>query len=255
MIKKITEKKKKMIDYSDPKYHMGRGLVTEAQRATIFRFFLRDELASDAAEEADVNYKVALRLYRLWREAIYRSTAAMPRFMGEIEMDQKMFGGRGLKRMRTLLTRYKKYLPYAEYQKKAKEIRAEHKTKVFGILQRDTQQVYIKIIKREDKRTLEPIIFNVVEAKKSVIFTDKWRGFAGLKLHGYKHHSINHSEEYVDKKGNHANTIESFWSHAQRRLAKFNGIHHTVIRLHLKECEFRWNHRRDLAAALTALLV
>lgn len=254
MSKESTGEIKKVIDYSDPKFHMGRGSVSKKQRDTILRFFLRDELASDAAHEAKVNYKVSLRLYRLWREAIYAHTARAPRFMGEIEMDQKMFGGRGLKRMRSLLTRYKKYLPYAEYQAKAKIIRAEHKTRVFGIMQRDDQQVYIRIIKREDKKTLEPIIFTVVQAKMSVIYTDKWRGFAGLKLHGYKHHSINHSEEYVNRKGQHANTIESFWSFASRRLAQFNGIHHTVIRLHLKECEFRWNHRDNLAAAFKSIL-
>lgn len=44
---------------------------------------------------------------------------------------------------------------------------------------------------------------------------------------------------------NGINGIESFWSFAKRRLAKFNGVPEHTIYLHLKETEFRFNHRRD----------
>src|SRR5271165_4132975 len=39
--------------------------------------------------------------------------------------------------------------------------------------------------------------------------------------------------------------IHCFWSFAKRRLAKFNGIPAHTFALHLKETEFRFNHRRD----------
>ncbi len=250
---KPTPKIPKPVDYSDPKFHMGRGHVTKKKRDTIFRFFLRDQRASDAAAEAKVNHKVPFLLYRAWRERIYAATARAPRYIGEVEMDQKQFGGRGRKRMESLLKRYKKVLTYEEYQSKAKMIRKEHKTKVFGILERDTQRVYVHIIRREDKRTLMPIIRLVVQ-EGATVYTDQWRGFADLGIDGYTHHAINHSVEYVDRKGHHANTIEAFWSFAQRRLAKFNGIQASTLPLHLKECEFRWNHRDDLDRALKALL-
>ncbi len=232
---------------------MGRGHVTKRQKSTILRFFLRDQRASDAAAEAEVNHKVVFLMYRRFREAIYAHTARAPRFMGAVELDQKHFGGRGRKRMEALLKRYKKIMPYEEYQAKAKLIRKEHKTKVFGILERDSQRVYVHIIKREDKRTLMPII-RLVVVERSTIYTDQWRGFVDLGIDGYTHHTINHSEEYVNRKGHHANTIESFWSFAQRRLVKFNGIHRTTLPLHIKECEWRWNHRDDLEAALQSLL-
>ena len=38
----------------------------------------------------------------------------------------------------------------------------------------------------------------------------------------------------------HVNGIESFWSYAKRRLAKFNGIASAKFVLHLKECKFRF---------------
>ncbi|MBA3755897.1 MAG: IS1595 family transposase, partial [Nitrosomonas sp.] len=43
----------------------------------------------------------------------------------------------------------------------------------------------------------------------------------------------------------HINGIESFWSFAKRRLAKFNGVSEHIFYLHLKETEFRFNHHRD----------
>ncbi|OGV52176.1 MAG: hypothetical protein A2X49_05880 [Lentisphaerae bacterium GWF2_52_8] len=43
----------------------------------------------------------------------------------------------------------------------------------------------------------------------------------------------------------HINGIESFWGVAKTRLSKFKGIHKSTFYLHLKECEFRFNHRND----------
>lgn len=214
--------------------------ISKKQEAALMMQFALGHTAADATVVARVFRHTAERYFRIWREVIYAASARAPRFSGEVEMDQKQFGGRGRKRMDSLLKRYKKILTYSEYQTKAKVIRAQHKTKVFGIMQRDTQQIYLKIIKREDKRTLEPVVFTVVEGG-ATIFTDKWRGFADLGIHGYTHHSINHSVEYVDIHGHHANTIESFWSFAQLHIDSFRGVRTTVLPVYLKECEWRWN--------------
>lgn len=174
-----------------------------------------------------------------------------PRLFGEVEMDQSEFGGRGRKRMQALLKRYAKIMPHAEYVKKARDIRKEHKVLVFGILQRGGQ-VYCHIIQKADKATLQPIVRLVVE-RGATVYTDKWRGFIELGLDGYKHYSVNHSEEYVDRDGSHINGMESFWSFAKRRTAKFNGIARTTLPLHIKECEFRYNNK-DVVGALKQIL-
>ena len=44
---------------------------------------------------------------------------------------------------------------------------------------------------------------------------------------------------------NHINGIESFWSLAKRRLSKFCGVPKRTFYLHLKETEFRFNHRNN----------
>ncbi len=211
-----------------------------------------DLRASDAAEIAKVNRNTANTWYRHFREIIYRSTRTAPRFFGEVEMDQSEFGGRGRKRMQALLKRYAKVLNHQDYLKKAREIRAEQKVMVFGILQRQGQ-VYAHIITKADRRTLQPIVRLVVE-KGATVYTDKWRAFDELGLDSYIHKNINHSESYSDKKGTHINGIEAFWSFSKRRIAQFNGIARTTLPLHVKECEFRYNNK-DVAAALKKLLV
>lgn len=215
------------------------------QRNALMKYFAMDLDATRAAEICKVNRQTANRWYRHFREIIFQNTRRAPRFFGEVEMDQAEFGGRGRKRMQALLKRYAKLMPHEEYMKKAKEIRKEHKTLVFGILQRGGA-VYTHIIKRNDKRTLIPIVRLVVE-DTATVYTDKWRGFVDLGLDGYTHKSVNHSEEYVAKDGSHINGIESFWSFAKRRLAKFNGIARTTLPLHIKECEFRYNSKDVLA--------
>ena len=53
----------------------------------------------------------------------------------------------------------------------------------------------------------------------------------------------------------HVNGIKSFWSYAKHRLAQFHGIRREKFELHLKETEFRFNHRKlDLYKTLLKLL-
>jgi transposase len=43
----------------------------------------------------------------------------------------------------------------------------------------------------------------------------------------------------------HINGIEGFWGMAKTRLVKFRGLCRSTFYLHLKECEFRFNHRDE----------
>jgi hypothetical protein len=43
----------------------------------------------------------------------------------------------------------------------------------------------------------------------------------------------------------HINDIESFWGYAKIRLVKFKGMNKKMFNLHLKECEFRFNNRKQ----------
>ena len=51
-------------------------------------------------------------------------------------------------------------------------------------------------------------------------------------------------QRYRPAKGrNHINGIEGFWGYAKMRLFRFRGMAPSTFNLHLKECEFKFNHR------------
>jgi len=94
----------------------------------------------------------------------------------------------------------------------------------------------------------------------STIHTDGWRAYDGLILNGYDHYRVYHTQnEFARGKrhnaSNHVNGIESFWSFAKRRLAKFHGLTSKSFVLHLRECESRFNPKdEDLLAILWTIL-
>ena len=90
----------------------------------------------------------------------------------------------------------------------------------------------------------------------SIIHTDGWRGYDGLVDIGVdKNFRVNHGNNEFVRGSKHVNGIESFWSFAKHRLVKFNGVKKSKFELHLKETEFRFNHRHEnLYLALLKLL-
>lgn len=70
-----------------------------------------------------------------------------------------------------------------------------------------------------------------------------------------KHHVLGEKSGDPGRHRTRINRIESFWGSAKSRLAKFKGMHSSTFRYHLKECEFRFNHRgEDLYHLLLKIL-
>jgi transposase-like protein len=105
-------------------------------------------------------------------------------------------------------------------------------------------KVFVKIVANCSKKELMPVIQGKI-LENAVIYTDGWKAYDGLILNGYDHYRVYHSKNEFARGKNHINGIENFWSFAKRRLAKFNGRASDKFVLHLKECEFRYNHRND----------
>ena len=128
------------------------------------------------------------------------------------------------------------------------------KTIVFGLLKRG-DQVYTAIVLNASKAALRA----VSRGKASlgcVLHTDGWAGYHGLVDLGYdKQFRVEHRENEFARQPNHINGIESFWSLAKRRLAKFCGVSKQTFYFHLKETGFRFNHRnQDLYKVLLNFL-
>lgn len=71
-----------------------------------------------------------------------------------------------------------------------------------------------------------------------------WKGYDGLVDVDYKRHfRVHHGANEFARGNKHINAIESFGSFAKLRLTKFIGDSQKTFYSHLKECEFRFNHR------------
>ncbi len=203
--------------------------------------FVADVSATQAGKLSKVNRNTANFWYGKFREKILEyQEQEFGQMSGEIELDESYFGGP------------RKKIHAKDRRKRGRG--AENKVPVFGIKKREDGRVYTQIIKNASKQELLPIIRRLVQKDETTIYTDKWKSYDGLVLDGYKHKRINHSKTYSNRKGTHVNGIENFWSFSKRRLAKFNGVSRKTFLLHLKECEFRYNHKSDILRLLTEII-
>jgi len=196
----------------------------------ILKCFCVDIPATKTAALLGYNRKTIDRYYALFRECILEHQhREMQPFAGEVELDESYFGARRIRGKRGR--------------------GAAGKTPVFGVLKRGGK-VFVTVVRSCSKRELMPIIQGQI-LERATVYTDGWRAYDGLIVNGYDHYRVFHSEDEFARGKCHVNGIESFWSYAKRRLAKFNGIASTRFVLYLKECEFRFNNPpEDLLAIL-----
>ena len=198
--------------------------ISKQKIKNILRCFCGDATATQAAQIFGLNRKTINRYYQIFRECIFRaSMAEASKESGVFEVDESYFGA---KRVRGKRGRG-----------------AAGKTPVFGLLKRDGK-VFVTVVKDCSKESLMPIIQGKV-LEGSTVHSDGWKAYDGLILNGYDHYRVFHSTNEFARGKSHVNGIESFWSFAKRRFAKFNGLHSDSFILHLKESEFRFNHRND----------
>lgn len=211
-----------------------RSRISEAKFRQLLRHFALDLTASETAQLTGISVRSTNTIFLKLRRRLAATCEAQAPYRGEVEVDESYFGPR---RVRGLRGRG-----------------AGGKTIVFGIYKRNGH-VHTQIIPNVTRATLRQAITGRI-AFESIVHSDGWAGYDGLVDVGYaKHYRLNHSANEFVRGTQHINGIESFWSFAKRRLAKFNGLHHHTFYLHLKETEWRFNHRRgSLYAALVQLL-
>ncbi|MGK7370143.1 MAG: IS1595 family transposase [Candidatus Halalkalibacterium sp. M3_1C_030] len=201
-----------------------RSKISEAKFRQLIRYFAMDFTATDSAELTGLSRRSVTAIYGRMRRKIARWSERKAPVAGTIEVDESYFGPRRIpgKRGRG----------------------ASGKTIVFGIFKRQGH-MYTEIVPDARKKTLQRVIRGKVDPE-SVIHSDGWRGYDGLVDVGYdKHYRVQHGQDEFANSSSHINGIESFWSFAKRRLTQFNGVPKHTFYLHLKETEFRFNHRNN----------
>jgi transposase len=214
--------------------YVNRSRISEHTFRHIIRLVSVDLDASQIAQLTGLSRNTINRYLNSIRQRIAQYCEAQSPFSGEVEIDESFFGAR---RMRGKRGRG-----------------ALGKTIVFGLFQRNGQ-VYTEIVSDCSKATLQAVIRGKVSLQ-SIIYSDRWRGYNGLVDVGYgKHLRINHEQDQFASGTTHINGIEGFWGYAKTRLVRFRGMRPSTFYLHLKECEFRFNHRgHDLFSLLLKML-
>ncbi len=199
-----------------------RSRISSKQFRQLVQYLVLDLTASPMALLTGLNRNTVNRYGRAIRARIAQFCETQSPFSGEVEVDESYFGSRRIKGKRGR--------------------GAYGKTIVFGLFQRNGQ-FYTELVADFRNPMLQAIIRDKV-ALDSVIYSDGWRGYNGLVDVGYsKHLRVDHGrDEFVCGRA-HVNGLEGFWGYAKTRLARFRGINKQTFYLHLKECEFRLNHR------------
>ena len=198
--------------------------ISEAKFRQILRCFDEDLTASSTARLTGVSVRSVNSIFLKLRKRMAELCDAEPLLNGTVEVDESYFG------------------PHRIKGKRGRG--AGGKTIVFGILKRG-DRVWTQIVPDAKKRTLQRVIRGKVSLD-SIVHTDGWVGYDGLVDVGYaKHFRVRHGENEFADRSNHINGIESFWSFAKHRLAQFKGVPRHTFYLHLKESEFRFNHRHQ----------
>jgi len=218
-----------------------RSKISEAKFRQLLRCFALDLNATETAHLTGLSVRSTNAIFLKIRQRLAQDCEAQAPVSGTVEVDESYFGPRRVKGKRGR--------------------GAGGKTIVFGVFKREGR-VYTEIVPNASKKVLQGIIRGRVKLE-SVIHSDGWRGYDGLVDVGYsKHYRVHHSKDEFARGSQHINGIESFppadggsASYAKRRLVQFNGVPSHTFYLHLKESEWRFNHRAvDTYQALLRLL-
>ena len=208
--------------------------ISEVKFRYLLRLFALDLTASDAARLTGLSGRsvneVSLRLRRR-----LQSWCPVPAELnGAVELDESYFGPRRVRGKRGR--------------------GASGKTIVFGLFKRGGQG-FTEIVPDCSRKTLQAIVRGKIDVA-AMVNTDGWRGYDGLVDVGFdRHFRVRHGQDEFVQGASHINGIESFWSFAKARLQQFKGVPKHTFLLHLKESEFRFNHRyEDLYKRLLKLL-
>ncbi len=201
-----------------------RARISRAKFRQLLRLFSLDLTATQIAKLSCLNRNTVNRYLKLIRQAIAQHCQRESPFSGDVELDESYFGARRVRGKRGR--------------------GARGKIIVFGIYKRNGR-VYTEIIPNCKKASIQVIIRGKVDLA-STIHTDGFRSYDGIVHMGYrKHYRVQHGQDEFVRGTAHINGIEGFWGLAKTRLVKFKGMSRSTFYLHLKECEFRFNHRDE----------
>jgi transposase-like protein len=201
------------------KWFLALTLILNAKKGISSRQLSRD---------LDINKDTAWRIAMKIREAM-RDPEHARLLSGVVEVDEAYIGGK----------------PRKGDDKPRKRGRGTDKTPVIGLIERGGN-VKAKVVKKDDLKAhrLSSLVRRSVDIKNSILITDEFRGYAGIKLF-MPHLTINHAISYSDGEI-HTNNAESFWALLKRGIVgQFHKVSVRYLPKYLDEFCYRFNHRKS----------
>jgi len=163
----------------------------------IFLFFLNDVKVSSVIGILGISKDTVIGWYNYCRQICLYDVITTERKIGGdgvvVEIDESAFGKRK--------------------NRKGKFVKP---TWVVGGVERESKKCFLKIVNSRDEKTLIRIIQENVE-EKSIIITDEWKGYKGLRNKNYIHQTVNHSKGFKNyETGETTNKIEGTWVEVKR---------------------------------------
>lgn len=179
--------------------------------------------AKEIERTLGVTYKCAWRMAHQLRKLLAQD--AQPLLAGKVQVDEAFMGGH-----------------YSGKRGRG----AKNKTIVLGMVE-DGGKIVAKVIPALGNVHMLPVIKENI-APGSHVTTDEFLVYRNLKDLDMTHDVVKHRlREFVNKAGNHTNTIEGFWSILKRSISSthvwVSGKH---LPKYIDEFEFRYNNRRSV---------
>jgi len=205
------------------RYFLGTHIL-EPDFRRLLKEFCRDTLATETAERTGISRPTVNDMYRLLRERIFLLAQAEARevFDDESEIDESYFGA---------------------HRVRGKRGRgAGGKIPVFGILKRGGR-VYTRISRELFQGSAAAYLAGQGDCRHESVFRRLGRvRWPGIQLRPLPRAPLSQRVRPRQESYQRHRVVRSW---AKRRLRRFNGIRRQDFPLHLKECEWRFNHRED----------
>jgi transposase len=198
---------------------MSRNKLSRYLMRKIISCFALELTATQTARLMRINRNTVNRYYRLLREAIaHFQDQEVARLAAEIEPTRNHSRGR-----------------------EALACPVKSGTPVYGFLGREGK-VYTQVVPEISAQILRSFVKQRPRDGRLAL-ADGCKRYDGFIFDHYEHIRVAHTNGSTNGGQRHKNGIESFWSYYKNRLSKYCGINPRHFHLHLKECEFRFNHR------------
>jgi len=216
------------------------GTIFESTRLPLTKWFAAICLILNAkkgisslqlARDIGVNKNTAWYLQKRIRRAMQDNDSILK---GIVEIDETYVGG-------SLSNKhYFTKLKSGKYHKTG----MEHKIPVLGMIEREGK-IILKVLEKASIKDIRPFVKSKI-AQNSIIVTDGFGGYSGLKNYFEEHVILNHSQYKRNIDQYNTCTLEGFWTLIKR---SFIGQYHKISKLHLQdylnELAFKHNNKKE----------